>query len=555
MIQIFLHTRVLDTGLFIAGLFTLGSLQAASSVEGPTEGPVEGKEGLNASVWQLPAIETWLPATEPKKQTRANLLKTLEFRGTKDIDVVMLRQVAKAFIGQPVTDGLMTALQAVVNRHIERQGWVGSGTLKPFSEGGSGHWVVPVEEGSFGAMTIRGLSSLETAFLAVPLETLRGRAVNRAEVDQILRVLQADPRLTSVRGTLQPTGTLGVVDLIVQAEEAQPLFFQTRFDNQRPPSVNGEQLVFNAGSQAINARGDALQFSWAGSDGGGKNLGIVYSIPLGGPFKTLTVDYSQSDTTLVEAPFNTLAIKGNTRNFSLNYAQRTLPETGHEVSWQIGLTHKRSETRLLGIPFSFAAGVQAGRSAVTTLRIQRQDQWRWSDTGLSVANTFTIGLDALDSTINAGTPDSRFVTWRGSLNALRRLGDASQLRINAEMQISDQALLPLAKYPLGGVGTVRGYRQNRLVRDNAMRASMEVGYRLDRIDAEAVAFLDWGRGWNHDAQTLPTETLAGAGVGLRWRINQHFSSDLYWAKPLSNGRSLGNDLQDRGIHFALVVNW
>lgn len=117
---------------------------------------------------------------------------------------------------------------------------------------------------------------------------------------------------------------------------------------------------------------------------------------------------------------------------------------------------------------------------------------------------------------------------------------------------------------LGGRFSVRGYRENQLVRDNAWLASLEFRIPVVReqrwADLLQIApFVDVGRGWNRSKPTSDPQALASIGLGLRgaFTVPAPFSVrpqfEVYWGVPLKRVETPGGDLQDQGLHVQLVV--
>jgi hemolysin activation/secretion protein len=160
-----------------------------------------------------------------------------------------------------------------------------------------------------------------------------------------------------------------------------------------------------------------------------------------------------------------------------------------------------------------------------------------------------------------GAP-SRFVTWLVQGQWARRLGglgDGAQLILRSDSQFSDSLLPGLEKFALGGRNTVRGYRENELVRDNGLVGSLEVRIPIvQRRNAgfviEIAPFADVGRSWNHNQITAEAETLPSAGAGLRLRRRNKLQAEVYWGYAFRDlGRRSDWNLQDHGIHIG--VSW
>jgi hemolysin activation/secretion protein len=141
----------------------------------------------------------------------------------------------------------------------------------------------------------------------------------------------------------------------------------------------------------------------------------------------------------------------------------------------------------------------------------------------------------------------------------------AQMLTRFDVQLSPDPLLPLEQYAIGGRYTVRGYRENTLVRDQGFNASVELRIPIfERIQPailiELAPFADVGRSWNNSregsfANTRP-ETLASVGVGVRTLLLRRVFGELYWGHLLKHIRDLGDsDLQDDGIHFRLGLTW
>ena len=111
---------------------------------------------------------------------------------------------------------------------------------------------------------------------------------------------------------------------------------------------------------------------------------------------------------------------------------------------------------------------------------------------------------------------------------------------------------------LGGHSTVRGYRENRLLKDSGVTASLSLSLplltapRREGISIRGELFFDYGRGEN-SVDTLAVDTrgeLSSAGVGieasyrgLRFKIER--------ALRLQKRKRLGDALQDSGIHVGV----
>jgi hemolysin activation/secretion protein len=135
--------------------------------------------------------------------------------------------------------------------------------------------------------------------------------------------------------------------------------------------------------------------------------------------------------------------------------------------------------------------------------------------------------------------------------------------LRSDLQVSNRPLFPIEQFALGGVDTVRGYREYLTVTDNAFFASGELRipvaklrlpYFADTEEAGTVQiapFYDFGRGWNVN-RPAPLRDISGVGAGVRWLIGSGVTAEVYYGKALRHV-SAGTALEDRGIYFRLTA--
>jgi hemolysin activation/secretion protein len=177
-------------------------------------------------------------------------------------------------------------------------------------------------------------------------------------------------------------------------------------------------------------------------------------------------------------------------------------------------------------------------------------------------STLSWGIDVLGATTHSDhdIPDGRFVAWLGQFQWAHILPDfllRSLVLFRTDVQIANDPLLSLEQFAVGGMDTVRGYRENQLVRDNGVVSSLEVRIPIlpDRLGPHAiefVPFVDYGHSWNVDATPSP-KNLASIGMGLRYAFKDWFRVEAYWGGRLTSAPKPGNDVQNDGFHISSTV--
>jgi hemolysin activation/secretion protein len=111
----------------------------------------------------------------------------------------------------------------------------------------------------------------------------------------------------------------------------------------------------------------------------------------------------------------------------------------------------------------------------------------------------------------------------------------------------------MEQFGLGGVDTVRGYRQNQLVTDNGILGSIEVRFPLtsNPNQLQLTPFFDIATGWNNQAPNPEKSTLVSLGLGLRWLVTSNLNLRLDYGIPLISVDNQGDSLQENGFYFSL----
>jgi hemolysin activation/secretion protein len=389
--------------------------------------------------------------------------------------------------------------------------------------------------------------------------------INTKKLEKALQILQQNPRIKSVKAELRPTDVRGKAALDVKVIEAKSYRTTFQFDNQEPPSVGAERGLLNFSHLNVTGFGDTF-FAVVRYTIGLRGLYAMYEVPLNARGTTFDFHMDLAESEVVEDPFDALDIEGKSRTFGVTLAQPVYRSMNSRFGvFAIG-EKRRSKSFLGGRGFQFTEGPSDdGVSKVTVLRFGQDWSFRTRDQAFALRNTLSIGLDCLGATSHddSNIPDGQFIKWFGQVQYARRFilkGIPWELIARGDVQLSDSPLLNLERVGVGGYGTVRGYRQDEYVRDNAVIGSVELRFPFfsykDNV-FELAPFFDIGRAWNVEETPPGPKTLSGVGAGIRWRQANHLDAFLYWGHDLKDiNRDVGEyDLQDDGIYFRLAVSF
>ncbi|HEY9651394.1 MAG TPA: ShlB/FhaC/HecB family hemolysin secretion/activation protein, partial [Coleofasciculaceae cyanobacterium] len=417
---------------------------------------------------------------------------------------------------------------------------------------------IQVVEGTIEKIEIQGLQRLREAYVRDRILAATQAPVNLRRLEEALQLLQLNPLITPVQAELSTGTSPGLSLLKLKVTEAQPWAVAVSVDNQESPSVGELGGTLSVSHNDLLGFGDRFSSNYSISEGF-NSYDLSYEFPVNSRDGTLNFSYSQSNSEIIEQPFSALDINAEAHTISLGFRQPIVrtPTTEFALAWAVDL--RESQTFLLDdIPFSFTLGPEEGTSKITAFRFTQDWTNRSTTKVFAVRSQFTFGLDALGATINDTGIDGRFISWLGQFQWVQTLGRDAILITRVGTQLSLDSLLPLEQFSIGGIDTVRGYRQNQRVGDNGVIGSMELRFTVlreaDGIGTlELTPFFDVGTVWNNQGDNLNSNTLASIGLGLRWQPKPDFSANLNWGIPLIEISNPGKSLQDNGISFS--VRW
>ncbi|WP_242043743.1 ShlB/FhaC/HecB family hemolysin secretion/activation protein [Leptolyngbya sp. FACHB-671] len=526
---------------------TIDQITPRSPSEEPL--PLEPPTSLPSPILEPSTVEApGVPNLAPV-QIRVN---SIEVRGNSIFEQE-IDQLIQPLLGREVSFDQLIALRSAITALYTSQGYITSGAFLPNNQDLSDGVVqIQVVEGELEAVNVEGLERLNSSYVRSRLTLAGRRPLNQQNLERALQLLQVDPLLRQVNAELTAGSAPGLSILQVDLQEAPLLTASLGTNNYQPTSIGSAQLTVAASYTNVMGIGDRLSAQY-GRTSGLDLYDISYSLPVNPRDGSLTLRYNTNDSRIIEDAVEDLGIRSEAESWSLEFRQPLSRSVTEEFALGLALDLRRSQTYILDdIPFSFSAGADEGESRVTVLRFSQDWVNRGRTQVLAARSQFSIGLDALDATINDTGTDAEFFKWLGQFQWVRQIEERSLLVTRLNAQLTPDSLLSLEKIGLGGQDTIRGYAQNQLVADNAIWTSVELRLPLNRSNRlELIPFLEAGHAWNSDLPDPDPDFLVGAGLGLRWEALRGLNLRVDYGLPLIGVDSEGDSLQDNGIYLSV----
>ncbi len=491
-------------------------------------------------------------------------VKEIRITGSTVFTQEQLVRVTAPYTNRQLTSEDLEALRVAVTKFYIDRGYVTSGAIIPDQAVTEGIITLQVIEGRLGHIEVEGSYWFLPEYLEERIALGAGPPVNINALQERLLLLQETPGITRLNAELRPGIARGQSVLNVKVAEDNPIKAWLEFNNYLSPSVGAEQGLVTLAHQSFTGHGDVMSVQYGQSQGVNPILTARYILPVTARNTTVMVEYRKNDFEVVEEPFRSLDIRSESEILGITLRHPLYKTLNQEFALALTGEYLTNKLFLLGEPTDlFTPGSRGGRSTVSALRFSQEWVRRSPVQVIAAFSRFSVGLDVLgatgkDSTVR-DSADSRFVSWLAQAQWARRF-DPWRLQLIARLvaQISNAHLFPLEQIAVGGRYSVRGYRENTLVRDNAELATLEARYAVWRSAAgedlvQAAAFADFGRGTNTNAATASPDTLGSLGIGFIWNIMRGSRFEIYWGIPLNHITTADGNLQDHGVHLQLVV--
>lgn len=554
-----LRVSVCATKAFVVGMTVLTAwgplLYAADPIEvpvRPSERPLESPGFLPDKApegFVLPPVPELPP--ESTAVGAALEVSAIAFEGNRVIPTEELLAIAQPFVGHKLTAAEIEELRHQITRHYIGKGYINSGATLEEGAYRDGRLTFHIVEGRLEAVRLTGMEWLRDSYVRGRLS--RGdEPLNVNVLQERFQLLLTDPLFAKMNARLSPGSTPGEAILDVDVTRARAYQLGVFVNNYRPPSIGAESYGASGWVRNLTGFGDLLDATYQDGEGGGR-YGIGWTVPLG-PYGTqLQARYEDGNSALIEESLKAVDIRSDFKSMEVSVSHPLIETLRRRLALGLSWADRESSTTLLGEPFSFTPGEPDGRTKLRVWRFFQDYLQRWEQSVLAARSTFSFGRNnIIQEPSFERTPQAHSFVWLGQLQYAHRVMDnGAQMVLRGVIQETRDRLVPLERLAIGGVGTVRGYRENQVVRDKGYAGSVEFHYPVLGPSAperslDAIAFLDYGAARNQGEER---EHLSSVGIGLNGRY-RGLAVELYLAKKLHKlAGDSGSNLQDKGVHF------
>ena len=503
------------------------------------------RERVNRQIAEDRAAAKNKVETESSKQSAQGEAITFELkRIVTDESAVLtdaeLDAIIKPYQGQRVQLSDIYTIVDKINALYSEKGYVTCRAFLPPQTIEDGTVKLLLIEGKTGNTLVAGNKYTKTKYITNRLHLAEGEIANVKQLNKDLLLFNAT-NSTQLRIVLKAGEKPGTTDYEITAYEPKRDNW-TIFEDNAGSESSGEYrtgLFFNTKSLSGNC--DALSLGTVLSEGT-KAANVMYSRSLGRSGTKMNLLYSTNATEVVKGDYED-KIKGHANSYAIGLVQPLLVNETTRTELSLDFNRQSSKTDWLegfrrNMVDDTVQDVALGFAMTNygTSHVFYQKHSYVSGHSESTPDMFS------ESSQNFG-----FYKFNGMYQKLYAAGQMWNLRADAQWSGSE-GMVSSRQFYMGGMYSVRGYKENYLGGDSGFTFSAEYAVPVLNKNTSAFTFFDYGHVYGNGQSDDQHNVLASVGLGLRSTINQYCSAALTLGIPLQREFS-AEKISSTRLHF------
>lgn len=452
-----------------------------------------------------------------------------------------IQELTGEYEGRYLTIADLGDLTNKINKLYLSKGYITARAVLPVQKISGGIVEIQLIEGRVGEIILVGNKDTRDSYLLKRISLKPGRLIKLDTLEDDLFYFNAvnDIRL---QAELKAGKEFGTTDLILKAVEPKKTHYSIFVDN----TGRGETGLYRYGINILNSSllgyRDRLNLVFFGAEGMGAGT-LSYSIPLERSGTRLNLNYNRNVTDIISGEYQSINIEGDYESYGLGISRPLLIREGFSLEGSLDFNKKVSDTYFSGVNL-LTTDIETYNLGLTGRLLGERNVWN---------NSFSIlsgtAVSGKDNYSDSGTAD-KFTKYSLYLENQRLLEDGIIFTFKTYLQATNNKLLPSSEqYSLGGMSTVRGYKEGTLIGDQGFFLSVELSKAFtERINY--FVFLDHGGVYpykGNEEGISNDDYLTGIGSGCTVNFTEKLSGKFVLGVPFN-----GED--NPHLHFALQWN-
>ena len=507
------------------------------------------RERVNRQIAEDRAAAKNKVESEAAKQTAPGEVITFELKKiVTDASAVLtdaeLDAIIKPYEGKQVQLNDIYAIVDKINALYNDKGYVTCRAFLPPQTITDGTVKLLLVEGRTGSTIVNNNKYTKTKYITNRMHLAKGEIANIKQLNKDLLLFNAT-NSTQLRIMMKAGTEPGTTDYEITAYEPKRDTW-TVFEDNAGSDTSGEYrtgLFFN--TKSLSGHCDALSLGTVISEGT-KAANVMYSRSLGRSGTKMNLVYSTNAVEVVKGDYEDM-IKGHANSYAIGFTQPIVVNETTRTELSLDYNRQNSKTDFMpaGTRFNivddsvqdFSLGFAITNYGASHVFYQKHSYVRgYSESApdMSAQNSQNFG----------------FYKFNAMYQKLYKAGQMWSLRADAQWSGSE-GMVSSRQFYMGGMYSVRGYKENYLGGDGGFTFSAEYAVPVINKNTSAFTFFDYGHVYGNGQSDDQHNVLSSVGLGIRSTINQYCSASLILGIPLQREFSAEKVSKTR-LHF--IVN-
>jgi len=489
-------------------------------------------------------------------------------------NIVSLKKTIRLFYNQPLNTDTITSIKRRVIQFYQNNNRPVVAVIVPYQDVSSGVLQIIVREGKLGKVYTEGNKWFKSETLEEAIKLKIGEAIASNTLNENLYYLNRNP-FRHIDAIYTPGDRDGITDIELSVMDRLPLRVYGGIDNMGNDVTGNNRLFtgFNWGQVFGTEQRLSYQFVTSPDFDRFRAHTLFYEVPL--PWQHILNIYGGY--AHIDAPFSVPNIEDTmfrTHGFSLQASMRyDIPLKGrlnflHELRWGFDFKRTNNNLDLGGVPV-----ISENNVNLTQLMLSYNLGYEIKPLSLSfeIEGFYSPGQwvsDQTDADYASLRPFAKnhYTYVRTAFTLIYRFYKEWSFHHYFRGQMASRNLLPSEEYGLGGMTTVRGYKERIINGDNAFIYNAEVrtppislfnplvGSKKLQDAFQFLLFYDYGLAGVKQTAPLQkkTEYLMSIGPGIRYNVIPYLTFRADWGFQL---HTLDFNEPSKRLSFSLTVGY
>lgn len=471
------------------------------------------------------------------------LLKQMQVDPSVVLSEKEIQGITAPYEGKEVT--LQDIYQAVeqINALYSKKGYATCRAFLPPQTVEDGTVHILLVEGKTEDTTVVNNQQIKADYIKKRLSLKEGDVANLKQLNQELLRFNGT-NTTQLRIVMKAGKAPGTTDYEIVAYEPKRTTW-TLFEDNAGSDTSG---IYRTGlfysNKSLSGVGDALGVGTVISEGT-RAANATYSHYLGRRGTKMNFLYSTNAVKTIDGAYKDM-VKGHANAFAIGFTHPLVVNEKKRIELSLDYNHQNSKSDFMVKDTRFNIVNDTVQDVTFGLALTNYGNTHV----LYRKHSFVMGeSDSKPGASKASSQHFHFYKFNGLYQKSYAPGRVLSIRTDAQWSPID-GMVSARQYYIGGMYSVRGYKENYLGGDSGFTFSTEYQMPIGHRNTYGFTFFDYGRIYMSGQSANIDKSLSSVGFGVRQQIGKNYSASLHFGFPLKRDFQ-AEKVSPMRVHFVL----